>query len=109
MATEKYRAYALMSDKEIGLPWRVNISLYDTRAEAEDSALRFASKYKDDKNLKVEQTGVHRYYIIPRKEWEKMQYTSVSISDGKTRTWMTHDKERGTVLLFEGIHFEIAG
>lgn len=108
MADVRYRAFANLKDIG-GKKWRVNISLYCTREEAEAAVKRFTSKYSNDENLTVEHAGVHKYYIFPRKEWDRMQYTSVSAADGKTRTWMTHDEKRGTVLLFEGVHFEIAG
>lgn len=63
-------------------------------------------KYKDG-NVKAVYVGVHKYYIISRKEWANEQYKGISIEDEKTKTWITNEGN-GCVLLFEGVHFEIA-
>lgn len=100
----KFRAFAKM-ENEKGESWRVNIYNYDTEEEAKEAAEKFAEKYKGG-NVKAAYVGVHKYYIISRKEWENEQYKGVSLSDGKTKTWMTNEGN-GCVLLFEGMHFEI--
>lgn len=103
--TIKFRAFAKM-ENEKGKIWRVNIYNYNTEEEAKEAAEKFAEKYKGG-NVKAVYVGVHKYYIISRKEWEKLTYTNVSIEDGKTKTWMMNEGN-GCVLFFEGIHFEIA-
>ena len=85
--------------------WRVNISRHDTQAEAEDAALRYAEKYSR-MPVKAQYTGTHKFYSIPHEEWETMQYTGTSFNDPKVHTWMTNEGA-GSVLLFEGMHFEI--
>lgn len=102
--TIKFRAFAKMEDEK-GENWRVNISDYNTEEEAKEVAEKFMEKYKDGK-AKAIYAGVHKYYIISRKEWANEQYKGVSIEDGKTKTWMTNEGN-GCVLLFEGVHFEI--
>lgn len=93
-------------ENEKGKSWRVNICNYNTEEETKESAENFAKKYKDG-NVKAVYVGVHKYYIISRKEWANEQYKGVSIEDGKTKTWITNEGN-GCVLLFEGVHFEIA-
>lgn len=100
----KFRAFANMEDAN-GTKWRVNIYNYDTEKEAEIAAKKFLEKYRNGYNRAV-YTGVHKYYIFSKKEWEKQVYKGVSIRDGKTKTWMTNEGS-GTTLLFEGVHFEI--
>lgn len=103
--TIKFRAFATMQDEQ-GKQWRVNIYNYGTEEEAQNAAKNYAEKYKNCWN-KCVYAGVHKYYIISRKEWENEQYKGVSLVDGKTKTWMTNEGN-GCVLLFEGVHFEIA-
>lgn len=103
--TIKFRAFAKM-ENEKGESWRVNIYNYDTEEEAKEATEKFAEKYKGG-NVNAVYVGVHKYYIISRKEWANEQYTGVSIEDGKTKTWMTNEGN-GCTLLFEGVHFEIA-
>ena len=100
----KYRAYAIMEDGN-GKEWRVNISNYDTEIEAREAAARYAEKYSDFP-VRAKHTGIHKYYIIPRLEWNKEQYTGVSIDDPTVKTWMINEGS-GSALLFEGLHFEI--
>ena len=100
---KSYMAFATMTDgaKE----WRVNIGKYETEAEAEEIANKFAEKYKEGTPL-AKYTGTHRFYTFTAEEWRKQQYTGKSIHDPKIRTWMTNEGN-GCVLLFEHVHFEI--
>lgn len=100
----KYRAYAIMENQD-GKEWRVNIYNYDTESEAIEAATKYAEKYSEFP-ARAKRTGVHKYYIIPRKEWSRKQYTSTSINDPNVKTWMTNEGN-GCTLLFEGLHFEI--
>lgn len=101
----EFRPFAKMENKE-GKTWRVNICNYNTEEEAKEASKKFAEQYKNG-DVRATYTGVHRYYIISRKEWAKEQYKGVSLEDGKTKTWMTNEGN-GCTLLFEGVHFEIA-
>lgn len=95
----KYKAYATIKDGKDG--WkRIKESICDTEDEAKKFASDFAEMHKEAS------TGIHKYYVISRKEWSNEQYTGISINDGKTKTWMINEGD-GPVLLFEGIHFEI--
>ena len=99
-----YMAFANMIDANCK-KWRVNISRHETEQDAEAAAIRFAEKY-NRMPVKAQYTGTHKFYSIPRAEWESMQYTGVSFDDPSIHTWMTNEGA-GCVLLFEGKHFEI--
>lgn len=95
----KFKAYvAFKNDKD---NWkRIKESIHETEEEAKKAASAFAKVYKKAS------IGIHKYYVIFKKEWFNEQYRGVSHKDGKTKTWMTNEGN-GCVLLFEGLHFEI--
>ena len=96
----KFKAFVAVKN---GNSWkRLEESIHQTEEEAQKAATDFIEKYKEVS------TGVHKYYIFSQEEWNKEQYKSVSLSDGKTKTWMTNEGD-GCVLLFERVHFEIRG
>lgn len=102
--TTCYLAYANMVDANCKR-WRENISRHETEQAAEDAALKYAQKY-NRMPVKAEHTGVHKFYTLSKEEWRNEQYTGTSFSDPSVRTWMTNEGN-GSVLLFEGLHFEI--
>lgn len=94
----KFKAYAVINDEND--KWkRIAETIHNTEEEAKKAAANFAEAYKGSK------TGIHKYYIITRKEWENEHYKDVSLN-GKTKTWMINEGN-GCVLLLEGVHFEI--
>ena len=97
--TIKFRAYAAIKDDK-GEWKRLEQSTHEAEKDAEKAIADFSKKYKGS------ETGIHKYYIISRKEWKNERYTGVSLEDGKTKTWMTNEGN-GCVLLFESTHFEI--
>ena len=94
----KFKAFVAVKDSN---GWkRIEESIHETEEEAQKAADDFVKKYKEAA------TGTHKYYVISRKEWANEQHKGVSITDGKTKTWMTNEGN-GCVLLFEGVHFKI--
>ncbi len=96
----KFKAFANYRNGE-NARTRVDVAVCETEEKALDAAEKYAQE-----NEGTDYIGVHKYYVIPEKEWDDMAYTSTSIRDGKTKTWMTNEG-KGCVLLFEGLHFEI--
>lgn len=95
----KFKAFAAARE---GNGWkRIEEPTHKTEEEAKKASAEFAKSHGEST------TGTHKYYIISRKEWANEQYKGVSLADGKTKTWMTNEGN-GCVLLFEGVHFEIA-
>lgn len=95
----KFKAYAVIKSGKDG--WkRISESIHETEEEAKKAVAEFAETHKEAS------TGIHKYYIITRKEWANEQYKGVSLADGKTKTWMVNEGN-GCALLFEGVHFEI--
>ena len=94
----KFKSFVAAKEKN---NWkRIAESIHETEAEAQKAASDFAKTYSGSA------TGTHKYYIFTHKEWENEMYKGISLSDGKTKTWMTNEGN-GCVLLFEGKHFEI--
>ena len=95
----KFKAFATVKEEKYG--WkRIAESTHETEIEAEKAAADFSKIFS---GITV---GTHKYYIINQKEWDNEHYKGVSLTDGKTKTWMTNDGN-GCTLLFEGMHFEI--
>lgn len=96
-----YTVYHHESDERRG-----NRFLYPVQNKGRFQTPEQAQTLADIITKKGEVATVGQFYIFTREEWHKDQYKSRSIENPDIKTTVIRT-ERGSTLIFEGLHFEI--